>query len=106
VNAQVGEAGAREPRRFTTTRWSLILSAAHLEGGEQKAREALNELCRTYWRPVFSFVCRHGYSMEDAQDLTQDFFVKILEPGWLRHGRSRSRTVPLTLAQITPEFSH
>jgi RNA polymerase sigma-70 factor (ECF subfamily) len=85
VNAQIGEAGAREPRQFATTRWSLILSAANSQGEEQQARAALEELCRTYWRPIFSFVCRHGYSMEDAQDLTQDFFVKILEPGWVRH---------------------
>jgi RNA polymerase sigma factor (sigma-70 family) len=95
VNAQVGEAGAGEPRQFATTRWSLILSAANSESGEQQAREALEELCRTYWRPIFSFVCRRGYSTEDAQDLTQDFFLKILEPGWLRHadpdrGRFRS----------------
>ena len=95
MNGQVCEEDAGEPRQFATTRWSLILSAAHSEGVEQKSREALNELCRTYWRPVFSFVCRHGYSMEDAQDLTQDFFVKILELGWLRHadpdrGRFRS----------------
>jgi RNA polymerase sigma factor (sigma-70 family) len=95
VNGEVCEESAGEPRQFATTRWSVILSAAHSEGGEQNAREALNELCRTYWRPVFSFVCRHGYSMEDAKDLTQDFFVKILEPGWLRHadpdrGRFRS----------------
>ena len=95
MNGQVCEEDAGEPRQFATTRWSLILSAAHSEGVEQKSREALNELCRTYWRPVFSFVCRHGYSMEDAQDLTQDFFVKILEPGWLSHadpdrGRFRS----------------
>jgi len=84
-----------EPRMFTTTRWSLVLAGANTDGDQQKATEALAELCRTYWRPVFSFVCRHGYSMEDAQDLTQDFFVKILEPGWLRHadpdrGRFRS----------------
>src|SRR5439155_24189773 len=46
---------------------------------------ALDELCRTYWRPVFLFVCRRGYSKEDAQDLTQDFFVKILERNWLWH---------------------
>jgi len=95
VNAQVCEEDAGAPRQFATTRWSLILSASHSEDGEQKAREALNQLCRTYWRPVFSFVRRRGYSMEDAQDLTQDFFVKILEPGWLRHadpdrGRFRS----------------
>ena len=95
MNTQVCEEDAGAPRQFATTRWSLILSASHSEDGEQKAREALNLLCRTYWRPVFSFVRRRGYSMEDAQDLTQDFFVKILEPGWLRHadpdrGRFRS----------------
>jgi RNA polymerase sigma-70 factor (ECF subfamily) len=95
MNAQVCEEDAGERGQFATTRWSLILSAAHSEDEEQKAREALNQLCRTYWRPVFSFVCRRGYPMEDAQDLTQDFFVKILEPGWLQHadpdrGRFRS----------------
>ena len=95
MNAQVCEEDAGAPRQFATTRWSLILSASHSESEEQKTREALNELCRTYWRPVFSFVCRRGYSMEDAQDLTQDFFLKILEPGWLQHadpdrGRFRS----------------
>jgi RNA polymerase sigma-70 factor (ECF subfamily) len=95
VNAKVGEEGVGEPHRFVTTRWSLILSAASSESGEQEARTALDELCRTYWRPVFSFVCRRGYSMEDAQDLTQDFFVKILERNWLQHadpnrGRFRS----------------
>jgi RNA polymerase sigma-70 factor (ECF subfamily) len=102
VNAQVGEEDAGAPRRFATTRWSLILSAANSGGEEEKAREALNELCRTYWRPIFSFVCRHGYSMEDAQDLTQDFFVKILEPGWLRHAdpdRGRFRSLLLRSLQ-------
>jgi len=95
VNSGAGKEGAGDPRTFATTRWSLILSAANSESGEQKARTALDELCRTYWRPVFSFVCRSGYSMEDAQDLTQDFFVKILERNWLQHadpnrGRFRS----------------
>jgi len=39
----------------------------------------LSELCRTYWRPIYAFVCRRGYSEQDAQDLTQDFFVRVLE---------------------------
>jgi RNA polymerase sigma factor (sigma-70 family) len=102
VNAQVCEDGASEPRQFATTHWSLILSAASSENGDQRARDALNELCRTYWRPVFSFVWRHGYSTEDAQDLTQDFFVKILEPGWLRHAdpnRGRFRSLLLKSLQ-------
>ena len=83
---------ATEPRVFATTRWSLVLTGAQLESGEQQAREALTELCRTYWRPIFSFVCRRGYSSEDAQDLTQDFFLMILESNWLQHAdESRGR---------------
>jgi RNA polymerase sigma-70 factor (ECF subfamily) len=74
-----------------TTRWSLILSAAN-GSEEEKARDALAELCRTYWRPVFSFVRRRGYSIEDAQDLTQDFFLTILKKNWLHHAdRDRGR---------------
>jgi RNA polymerase sigma factor (sigma-70 family) len=102
VNSEVGKEGAGDPRAFATTRWSLILSAAKSESGEQKARDALDELCRTYWRPIFSFVCRRGYSMEDAQDLTQDFFVKILERNWLQHAdpnRGRFRSLLLTSLQ-------
>jgi RNA polymerase sigma factor (sigma-70 family) len=102
VNARVSEEGAGEPRQFTTTRWSLILSAANSESEEHKARAALDELCRTYWRPVFSYVCRRGYSMADAQDLTQDFFVVILERGWLQRAdpsRGRFRSLLLTSLQ-------
>jgi DNA-directed RNA polymerase specialized sigma24 family protein len=87
-----------EPRLFTTTRWSLVLAGADAEGDEQKAAEALAELCRTYWRPIFSYVCRRGYSTEDAQDLTQDFFLMILETNWLRQadrGRGRFRSLLL-----------
>ena len=102
MTASASEQSAGEPRQFATTRWSLILSAANSESGEQKARIALDELCRTYWRPIFSFVCRRGYSMEDAQDLTQDFFVKILERNWLQHAdrnRGRFRSLLLTSLQ-------
>jgi DNA-directed RNA polymerase specialized sigma24 family protein len=102
VNAQVSEEGAGQPRQFATTRWSLILSAANSQSEEQKARDALEELCRIYWRPVFVFVCRRGYSTEDAQDLTQDFFLKILEPKWLEQAdrnRGRFRTLLLTSLQ-------
>lgn len=102
MNPQVCEEGAGQPRQFATTRWSLILSAVNSQSEEQKARDALEELCRTYWRPVFSFICRRGHSTEDAQDLTQDFFVKILERNWLEHAdrnRGRFRTLLLTSLQ-------
>ena len=80
---------------FVTTRWSMVLSAGDVSDEEQKANSALSELCRTYWRPIFSFVCRRGYSPEDAQDLTQDFFVMIFRNKWFQRadpnrGRFRS----------------
>src|SRR5437016_11541257 len=87
---------------FTTTRWSLVLAGANSEGDQQKAAQALAELCRTYWRPIFSYVCRRGYSSEDAQDLTQDFFLMILETNWLRQadqGRGRFRSLLLKSLQ-------
>lgn len=99
MKSLLGKEEARHPPPFATTRWSLILSAAKSESGEQKASDALEELCRIYWRPVFLFICRHGYSREDAQDLTQDFFVKILERHWLHHAdvnRGRFRALLLT----------
>lgn len=65
------------PRRgFTTTRWSLVLRA----GGRdpEQARAALEQLCRDYWYPLYAFVRRKGFGPEDAADLTQDFFAKLL----------------------------
>jgi RNA polymerase sigma factor (sigma-70 family) len=98
---------ATEPRVFATTRWSLVLIGAQLESGEQQAREALTELCRTYWRPIFSYVCRHGYSSEDAQDLTQDFFLMILESNWLQHAdQSRGRFRSFLLKSLQNFLNH
>jgi RNA polymerase sigma-70 factor (ECF subfamily) len=95
VTPDLGIGNGNGPRAFATTRWSLILTSADLGGDEQKGRQALSELCRLYWRPIFSFVCRRGHSPEDAQDLTQDFFLMMLEGNWLKHadparGRFRS----------------
>jgi len=95
VNPQVLAESGSDDRNFATTRWSLILTSANLGADDQKAQQALSELCRLYWRPIFSFVCRRGYSTQDAQDLTQDFFVMMLERNWLRNadptrGRFRS----------------
>jgi RNA polymerase sigma factor (sigma-70 family) len=102
VNGKNGHEGARGPREFVTTRWSLILSAARLGSEEQRARNALAELCRTYWRPIFLFVRGRGYSIEDAQDLTQDFFVTMLKNDWLQHAdheRGRFRSLLLRSLQ-------
>jgi RNA polymerase sigma factor (sigma-70 family) len=90
-----------EPRVFNTTRWSLVLAGASADGDQQKAAEALAELCRTYWRPVFSYVCRRGYSPEDAQDITQDFFLMVLKTNWLQQAeQSRGRFRSLLLKSV------
>ncbi|MGJ8695543.1 MAG: RNA polymerase sigma factor [Verrucomicrobiaceae bacterium] len=59
--------------KFQTTRWTLLDQAKEPEGSE-----ALDELCRRYWGPVFSFLRRLGCSEADAKDLTQDFFVTFM----------------------------
>lgn len=62
--------------RFATTRWTVVLAA----GGPNTpaARAALDDLCNIYWPPLYSFVRRCGHSPEDAQDLTQEFFARLL----------------------------
>ena len=79
--------------RFATTHWSLVLAAG--QRGSEAGEEALARLCSLYWYPVFAFVRRQGHSADEAQDLTQGFFTRIIEKGDLgdadrRRGRFRS----------------
>ena len=67
------------PREFATTQWSLVVAARPDEVSETRARRALEELCRAYWYPLYAFVRYRGYSSDDAQDLTQAFFARIIE---------------------------
>ena len=68
-------------RQFATTHWSLVGAAKPGEASQTRAREALEELCRAYWYPLYAFVRSRGYSAVDAQDLTQAFFARIIETG-------------------------
>ena len=61
---------------FTTTHWSVVLEA---QGESPAAQRALEILCRTYWRPLYGFARRQGLAREEAQDLIQDFFARLLE---------------------------
>ena len=72
-------AGAIPPPHpaFVTTHWSLVVSAGHND--TPHARDALEKLCRAYWFPIYAFVRRQGHGPHDAQDLTQDFFARLLE---------------------------
>jgi RNA polymerase sigma-70 factor (ECF subfamily) len=64
------------PVAFTTTHWSVVLQA---QGESPAAQEALEKLCRTYWRPIFAFLRRQGRSPEEAEDIAQGFFAQLLE---------------------------
>jgi RNA polymerase sigma factor (sigma-70 family) len=79
---------------FATTRWTLVRNGG-ASGAQSDSNEGLAQLCQIYWRPIFTFIYRRGYSAQDAQDLTQDFFLVILEGGLLQsadpaRGRFRS----------------
>jgi DNA-directed RNA polymerase specialized sigma24 family protein len=63
--------------QFHTTRWTLVMASAHDQS--QAGRAALAALCQTYWYPLYAFARRRGHSPPDAQDLTQGFFLHILE---------------------------
>ena len=64
-----------------TTHWSLVLAAAGTE--DSHGREALARLCQVYWYPLYAFVRRQGHDPHDAQDLTQEFFMRLLEKDYL-----------------------
>ena len=66
---------------FATTHWSAVLEAGRQ--GSPEATEALEELCRQYWYPLYAFVRRYGHDVHTAQDLTQEFFRKLLEKNYL-----------------------
>jgi RNA polymerase sigma factor (sigma-70 family) len=72
----IGGDADRGPAAFTTTHWSVVLEA---QGESPAAHEALEKLCRTYWRPIYAFLRRQGVSPEEAEDITQGFFAQLLE---------------------------
>ena len=85
--------------RFPSTQWSLVLIAG--EGAGEASREALATLCRVYWYPLYAFVRREGYGPEEAQDLTQAFFTRLLEKKYLRDcDRDRGRFRSFLLAAL------
>lgn len=87
------EKPARHANAFNTTHWSVVLAAGQADS--EDAGAALDELCRTYWFPLYAYVRRRGHNPEEAQDLTQEFFLRFLERKYLRladstRGRFRS----------------
>ncbi len=64
---------------FASTHWSVIAAAGKMDSDPETAHRALTELCQTYWPPLYSFARSRGYSVHDAQDLTQNFFGFLIE---------------------------
>lgn len=91
------DAGASPKAHFVTTRWSVVLRAGQADSAATRA--ALEKLCRAYWFPLYAFARREGCSAEEAQDLTQDFFCRLLEKNSLQTAdpsRGRFRSFLLT----------
>ena len=87
------------PRTFVTTHWSVVRKAQQKPSAEADA--ALERLCRTYWWPLYAFVRRRGYAVHDAQDLTQEFFARLLAKDFLRSvDRSKGKFRSFLLAAL------
>lgn len=69
------------PQWFATTHWSVVLAAGQSESEQQAA--ALQQLCNAYWYPLYAYIRWRGHGPEDAQDLTQGFFLQLIEKNWL-----------------------
>lgn len=69
------------PSQFPTTRWTLVIAAGDAQ--RKDARSALVDLCENYWYPLYAYLRRRGYPADQAQDLTQEFFLRVLEGRYL-----------------------
>src|SRR5271169_340592 len=84
---------------FALTRWSVVLAAG--SNDSTHARDALERLCRAYWFPIYAFVRRQGHSPHDAQDLTQEFFARLLAKHYLADAdREKGRFRSFLLASV------
>src|ERR1041384_6092083 len=83
--------------QFPTTRWTLVVAAG--DPGRKEARSALVSLCENYWYPLYAYLRRRGYPSDLAQDLTQEFFIRVLEGRYLNRAepeKGRFRAFLLT----------
>ena len=101
--------GAETPHGFQTTQWALV-GAAQSDGAPTQA-EALEALCREYWYPLYAYVRRRGYAAPEAEDLTQEFFRRLIEKDYLKAAdpeRGRFRTFLLVAMKrfLANEWRH
>lgn len=106
ANSEKTAGWLRKTARFSTTRWTMVLEAG-TEGDERKA--AMEEFCQVYWYPVYSFIRRRGRDPEDARDLAQGFFEKLMRQDWMagverRETRFSTRLCASLNNYITSEY--
>ena len=93
------EFGGSSAEIFQTTHWSVVREAA--EQNPKASAVALEKLCRTYWYPLYAYVRRRGHSAEESQDLTQDFFARLLSKHYLaRASQSKGRFRSFLLSSL------
>ena len=97
----------RQDDSFSPTHWSVVLAAGKGDAEPEVAQAALAELCQTYWAPLYSFVRRRGYTVHDAQDLTQSFFAYLIEHKiYARVDRQKGRFRSFLLASMKNFLGH
>ena len=86
--------------QFPTTMWTLVVNAG--QRTDARSKEALASLCERYWYPLYAYVRRRGYTVEEAQDLTQEFFARFLEKHYVeRADRNKGRFRTFLLSSLT-----
>jgi RNA polymerase sigma-70 factor (ECF subfamily) len=96
-----------QAQAFATTHWSVIVAAGKTQTAPEVARAALTQLCQTYWPPLYTYGRSHGYSVHDAQDLTQSFFAYLIEHKiYLRTDRQKGKFRSFLLASLKHFLSH
>ena len=91
--------------KIVTTQWSLVLAAR--DGSDTEARRALESLCRTYWPPLYAYIRHQGSDPDEASDLTQAFFARLLEEGFFEDvDPSKGRFRSFLFASLRHFLSH
>ena len=95
---------ATEPAQLEATHWTVVLAAARQDSAGGQA--ALAALCQTYWYPVYAFIRRSGWAVEDAEDLTQGFFERLVEKNWLASVTREGGRFRSVLLKAVKHFLH
>jgi RNA polymerase sigma factor (sigma-70 family) len=97
----------RQSDFFPSTQWSMVLASGRSGTEPEVAQAALAELCQIYWAPLYSFVRSRGYTLHDAQDLTQSFFAYLIEhKTYARADRQKGKFRSFLLASMKNFLGH